>query len=249
MPSNSFLDQIKAFGARLGLPKVDVDKLVEMNRKNFEALMRSASVAGEGAKALAEKQREIVQVALNETSAMVKDFHPTGSPQEIVAKQSEYARKAFEVAIQNTRDLAELATKTTAEAAGIVRERIQDNLRVLRESVGLAPGAKTQAREESETSQFQPPLGRAVWSTKEALIGFRVLQRSLRNGTNVPLYPKFQAFFRERKPPTLIVWGKNDKIFPPTAQRLTCGTCQTLNSTSSIPATSRLKTSSTRWRR
>jgi pimeloyl-ACP methyl ester carboxylesterase len=33
-------------------------------------------------------------------------------------------------------------------------------------------------------------------------------------GTNVPLYPKFQAFFRERKPPTLIIWGKNDKIFP-----------------------------------
>jgi pimeloyl-ACP methyl ester carboxylesterase len=32
--------------------------------------------------------------------------------------------------------------------------------------------------------------------------------------TNVPLYPKFQAFFRDRQPPTLIVWGKNDKIFP-----------------------------------
>jgi hypothetical protein len=31
MPSDSFLDQIKAFGARLGLPKVDVDKLIEMN--------------------------------------------------------------------------------------------------------------------------------------------------------------------------------------------------------------------------
>jgi hypothetical protein len=25
--------------------------------------------------------------------------------------------------------------------------------------------------------------------------------------TNVPLYPEFQAFFRERQPPTLIVWG------------------------------------------
>lgn len=33
-------------------------------------------------------------------------------------------------------------------------------------------------------------------------------------GSNVPLYPKFQAFFRDRKPPTLIVWGKNDTIFP-----------------------------------
>jgi pimeloyl-ACP methyl ester carboxylesterase len=33
-------------------------------------------------------------------------------------------------------------------------------------------------------------------------------------GSNVPLYPSFQAFFRDKKPPTLIVWGKNDKIFP-----------------------------------
>jgi pimeloyl-ACP methyl ester carboxylesterase len=32
--------------------------------------------------------------------------------------------------------------------------------------------------------------------------------------TNVELYPRFQRFFRERQPPTLIVWGKNDVIFP-----------------------------------
>jgi pimeloyl-ACP methyl ester carboxylesterase len=34
-------------------------------------------------------------------------------------------------------------------------------------------------------------------------------------GSNVPLYPEFQAFFRKYQPPTLIVWGKNDFIFPP----------------------------------
>jgi pimeloyl-ACP methyl ester carboxylesterase len=33
--------------------------------------------------------------------------------------------------------------------------------------------------------------------------------------TNVPLYPEFQAFFRKHQPPTLILWGKNDFIFPP----------------------------------
>ena len=32
--------------------------------------------------------------------------------------------------------------------------------------------------------------------------------------TNVPLYPAFQEFFRKFQPPTLIVWGKNDFIFP-----------------------------------
>lgn len=32
--------------------------------------------------------------------------------------------------------------------------------------------------------------------------------------TNVELYPRFHAFFRSKLPPTLIVWGKNDAIFP-----------------------------------
>ncbi len=32
--------------------------------------------------------------------------------------------------------------------------------------------------------------------------------------TNLELYPQFQRFFRERQPPTLIVWGRNDVIFP-----------------------------------
>jgi pimeloyl-ACP methyl ester carboxylesterase len=33
--------------------------------------------------------------------------------------------------------------------------------------------------------------------------------------TNVPLYPQFQEFFRKYQPPTLIVWGEKDFIFPP----------------------------------
>jgi len=34
-------------------------------------------------------------------------------------------------------------------------------------------------------------------------------------GTNPPLYAEWQRYFREHQPPALIVWGKNDKIFPP----------------------------------
>jgi pimeloyl-ACP methyl ester carboxylesterase len=37
--------------------------------------------------------------------------------------------------------------------------------------------------------------------------------------TNLPLYPKFQEFFREKQIPVLAVWGKNDLIFiPPGAE-------------------------------
>ena len=33
-------------------------------------------------------------------------------------------------------------------------------------------------------------------------------------GTNPPLYPQWQEYFRQFQPPTLIVWGKGDYIFP-----------------------------------
>ena len=40
--SQSFVDIVRQFGSDLGLPKVDVDKLVETHRKNFEALTQTA---------------------------------------------------------------------------------------------------------------------------------------------------------------------------------------------------------------
>lgn len=33
-------------------------------------------------------------------------------------------------------------------------------------------------------------------------------------GSNPPLYPQWQAYMREHQPPTLIVWGDKDEIFP-----------------------------------
>jgi pimeloyl-ACP methyl ester carboxylesterase/DNA-binding winged helix-turn-helix (wHTH) protein len=69
----------------------------------------------------------------------------------------------------------------------------------------------------SDVSRISPDN----WVHDQALLdrpGNRDIQLDLFRdyGTNVPLYPEFQAFFRKHQPPTLIVWGKNDKIFPAT---------------------------------
>jgi hypothetical protein len=50
MATQSFLDMIEEFGTGLGVPKVDVDKLIEVHRRSTDALERSAQVATEGAK-------------------------------------------------------------------------------------------------------------------------------------------------------------------------------------------------------
>jgi pimeloyl-ACP methyl ester carboxylesterase len=67
----------------------------------------------------------------------------------------------------------------------------------------------------SDVSRISPDN----WVHDQALLdrpGNREIQMDLflDYGSNVPLYPEFQAFFREYRPPTIIVWGKNDKIFP-----------------------------------
>ena len=67
----------------------------------------------------------------------------------------------------------------------------------------------------SDVSRISPDN----WVQDQALLdrpGNRDIQLDLFHdyGGNVPLYPDFQAFFRKYQPPTLIVWGKNDKIFP-----------------------------------
>ena len=40
------------------------------------------------------------------------------------------------------------------------------------------------------------------------------LELFLDYGTNVAEYSKWQALFRKHQPPALLMWGKNDPIFP-----------------------------------
>jgi pimeloyl-ACP methyl ester carboxylesterase len=58
-----------------------------------------------------------------------------------------------------------------------------------------------------------------TWLTDQLLLdrpGNREIQLALfyDYGSNLSQYAGWQAYFREHQPPTLIVWGKNDKLFP-----------------------------------
>jgi len=57
------------------------------------------------------------------------------------------------------------------------------------------------------------------WVIQEALLGRPGAKEIMLDllydyRTNLDRYPAWRAYFREHQPPTLIVWGKNDIIFP-----------------------------------
>ena len=60
----TYMDMVRGFGDKLGLPQIDVEKLIEANRKNLDALNESAVAAAGGAQAVVRKQREVLEAGL-----------------------------------------------------------------------------------------------------------------------------------------------------------------------------------------
>jgi phasin family protein len=141
--AQQFLEMLKKFGSDLGLPKIDVDKLVDVQRKNIDAIVQAAKITAEGGKSVALKQKELAEAAFRETLKQVKEFKPSGTPQEILAKQTELARKAFDAAIENTREVAELVTKSNTEAMKIIGERMKGSVAEIRASFEQSRGGKS----------------------------------------------------------------------------------------------------------
>jgi phasin family protein len=126
VPQN-FTDMFHRLGEQLKVPSFDVSSIIQHHQKNFDAMARSWQALASGAGALAQKQREVLEGVLRDATEMAKEYKPTGSPQEIFAKQAEFAKKAMEAAIANTRDLAELTQKSTTDALKIIHERMHES--------------------------------------------------------------------------------------------------------------------------
>jgi phasin family protein len=138
--TQSYLDMLRKFGSDIGLPKPDLDKLIETQRKNIDALGQSAKVAMEGAQSVAQKQREIFEAGLREASAMAQNFHALGNPQEILDKQREFARKVFNVTVQGAQQTAQLTRQSTGDAVKIIQDRMKESLEEFRSAFSREKG-------------------------------------------------------------------------------------------------------------
>ena len=131
----SFIDMFKNMGEQLKIPSFDMNRIMEHHQKNLEAMTKSWQAMAGGAQEIAHKQRAIFEEAVKDVTTMVQAYKPGGSPQDIMAKQAEFAKKAMEAAIANTRDIAELVQKSTTDAFKIVQDRMKESYEEIRASV------------------------------------------------------------------------------------------------------------------
>jgi phasin family protein len=132
--TESILDMFSKFGSEMKLPKIDVEAVLSHHRKNLEALEKSARATAAGASSLLSKQRAALQETLSEITDMAQSYRVQGDPQELMARQAEFARKSFEAAVKNAGEVAEIVKKSGTESIEILRERIRESMEEIRAS-------------------------------------------------------------------------------------------------------------------
>jgi phasin family protein len=109
------------------LPSVDIDALIDWQRRDMEAMTEANRQASEGLKALVERRNEILRETLTEWQAAVKD----ATSAEAITKRAEAAKQGVQKAIANFRELSEMEAQSRNNAWKIVQERMQENMATL----------------------------------------------------------------------------------------------------------------------
>jgi pimeloyl-ACP methyl ester carboxylesterase len=156
--------------------------------------------------------RFIEKLGLNSYSLYVMDYGaPVGF--RIAAKHPERVESLI---VQNGNAYEEGLRDFWKPIKAYWKDRTEENADVLRENILIV-----EATEWQYTNGVRNPEAIAPdnWFHDQYLMdrpGNKDIQLQLfyDYGSNPPLYPEWQAYFRKYQPPTLIVWGKNDYIFP-----------------------------------
>ena len=108
------------------LPAVNVETVVETARKNFAVMTSANTAAVETAKTIAQRQGDMVRAAMEDFSKHGSEVLAAATVEEKVIKQIDFAKKSYELAIANAKELAELFSKGQAEAFATLSGRVSE---------------------------------------------------------------------------------------------------------------------------
>jgi phasin family protein len=117
-------EDLKKLIEKFQLPNVDIDALIDWQRKDMEALTEMNRQASEGLKALVERRNEILRESLAEWQAAIKEATST----EAISKRAEAAKQGMQKAMANFRELSDMEAQARNNAWKVVQDRMQENL-------------------------------------------------------------------------------------------------------------------------
>ena len=99
---NPFTDfDFTKFAGEFKLPTLNVETVVDATRKNFAALTTANTAAVESIKSIGLRQGDMVRAAMEDFSKHGSEVLAAATVEEKAAKQIDFAKKSYELAIAN----------------------------------------------------------------------------------------------------------------------------------------------------
>jgi phasin family protein len=104
---------------------VDMKALLDVEKKNIDALIEINRSAYDNWRSLMTRQAEVFQETMKAIAA-------EASNEAVAGRRAEIARQGFEAALANLRQLAETATEQQKQTGEILRRRFEEGMAALR---------------------------------------------------------------------------------------------------------------------
>jgi phasin family protein len=140
-PFNSFaklfqvpgFDKVPAFDAAslaqaFKLPGFDVNTVVDIQRRNVEALTAANQTLVQGLQTVVQRQSEIARQSVKQFQDLLSAKPSSGSVKETLVQQIDLTKTSYEKNVANARELGDIVAKVGTEAADILSRRVVASL-------------------------------------------------------------------------------------------------------------------------
>jgi len=131
----SLEDMIRKFATDLDLPRVDVDKLIEMHERNLDSIVQTAVAAAQSIKATAATERDAVETAMNDALAVAGAMKPNAEAKELLSRESEAVGHSIEKVMAMTATIVEQTYKLNKAMLEMFLGRLAGSVHEIGESV------------------------------------------------------------------------------------------------------------------
>ena len=110
------------------VPGLDMAPIIEARRKDMDALVEANKATFEAMQAIGRKQTEIMTQAMQGIQASAQGLTAGGVGSPDLAKQAELARNAYQKALADMKELADMARKSQVDAMTGITQRATQSL-------------------------------------------------------------------------------------------------------------------------
>jgi phasin family protein len=131
-PSEMISELARAFEP-VQVPGVNLNALLDSQRKNVEALSTANQQAFDAAREMMVRQAEVLRDALEEAATTIQSLSEAQSPAEAAVTHVELFRQAVERTLGSLREMTERAARANIAALRAIQARIDANLQDIKD--------------------------------------------------------------------------------------------------------------------